>query len=239
MRSFIPKLVAALVVAGALAACGKGSGSKSAKTTTTTAAPTTTTAAPLALSQLGAAQADVPAGWQVKLYDGGDQVKDEVTLDICDAPFPSEALRVARYQVGVADAKGNETFSTEAVQYRDAASAAQAMTEVRAAISHCPADKFVKSSVDGVPPLKYAFKANPDATWPATPGVDRIAIDATVRDQQGHSQHEVATYLQRGPVLLGLYFQEPDKPLVAIAGQTTQPTVVAYFATRLATQPGA
>ena len=57
------------------------------------------------------------------------------------------------------------------------------------------------------------FNAAPDANWPATATVDRVAFDMVTTDVAGDTNHSVAVYLRRGRVLLGLYFHSPDGPL--------------------------
>lgn len=179
---------------------------------------------------------DVPAGIEVGLYQGGDQVAGQVTLDLCGAAFPSEALRVARRQVGVFTGQ-RQFFSTEAVLYRSPAARAQAISEVIHAIATCPTG-FVHSHVTSEPPLKTSFAPPPDGGWPPTAGIDRLALDLTLSDQAGNSDHEVEVFLSRGSLLLGLYFQMPQQE-PEIAAQTTIEGVVGIFARRILSLPAA
>lgn len=57
-------------------------------------------------------------------YDGGDQVVGQTSLDLCDADFPSEALRVGRNQVGIGRVTAAEWVSSEAILYPGPAQAA-------------------------------------------------------------------------------------------------------------------
>jgi len=152
---------------------------------------------------------DLHSGYLPRLYDSGDEVASQVTLDLCGANFPSEPLRRARHQVGVADSHQNDTdVSIEAVLYNSPDAAMQAMRELRAAKATCPKG-YVRGDVADVPPLRYRFRAAPDTTWTRVAGVDRFAVEATVNDQQGHIEHDFDIYQQRGRVLVGLYTADP------------------------------
>jgi hypothetical protein len=82
------------------------------------------------------------SGYTVFTFPGdGDDVDGQVTLDFCDARYPSEALRTARNQVAVHDDDEPRSYaivlSMEAVMYRDAAATEQAFRELRAARLSC------------------------------------------------------------------------------------------------------
>jgi hypothetical protein len=148
---------------------------------------------------------DVRAPYHLVPYTAGDEVTGQVTLDVCGATFPSEQRRRARHQVGVADRQQRDTgISIEAVSYDTDADAVTAMGEVRKAQADCPSG-YVRGDVAGVPPLRYRFAPAPDTTWAAVAGVDRFALAATVNDQQGHVESDVAVYLRRGRLLVILY----------------------------------
>ena len=85
--------------------------------------------------------------------------------------------------------------------------------------------------------MKTTFNPAPDAAWPQTPTVDRLAYDFTTTDDQGQTQHSVAVYLRRGSFLMGVYFPTPTGTQVAVDGQTTIPGIVTVFANRLAKLP--
>ena len=225
----LPTKAFAVVVSSAafLAGCGLRSNTQSAASIAN-ATPTPTLQS--VLMQVVLRPSDVPAGFDVGLYKGGDQVAGQVTLDLCGATFPSEAFRIARRQVAVVSGQ-TEYFSTEAVMYANAADRAEAVNEVMHAVAACPTG-FVQGNVAGEPPLKTTFAASPDADWPATAGIDRLALDLTVSDQQGDSEREVQVFLSRGALLLGLYFHMPQQE-PPIAGQTTAQGVARVFAGRL------
>lgn len=190
------------------------------------------------LNQVAVQQSDVPSGYLVQLFNGGDQVTDQVTLDLCNAIYPSENLRVARYQVGVAqNSQSMLLLSTEAVAYRDASATAQAFSELSNAAAHCPSG-YVPSQLAGDPPVRTVFGPKPDAGWPKVGGVERLAFDATVNDQQGQSQETVGVYLRRGEFLRAVYIDSPKSP-VAIDGQTSLQGIANIFAQRLASLPTA
>ena len=163
---------------------------------------------------------DLATGDKTQLYQSGDTVTGQVTLDLCGALFPSEDRRRARHQIGVVDHLGNSVaVSSEAVLYDSAQGAQQAITELRSAQANCPPG-FVNGDVEGEPPLKYTFNPDPAATWPGTAGVTRFAIALTTTDQQGRAYNSVAIYQQRGELLVGFYMSEPAKNAGALAPST-------------------
>src|SRR5436853_2540857 len=104
-----------------------------------------------ALPSLSVHQADVANDLSVVLYPDGDKVVNQVTLDLCDATYPSEALRIARRQTAVVDVDQNLLFSTEAVGYRSGAATAQAFTELGSAQTNCPTDFQPSAAANGTP----------------------------------------------------------------------------------------
>lgn len=189
-----------------------------------------------ALPALSVQPSDVPSTFDVVLYPQGDQVQGQVTLDLCDATYPSEKLRIARRQVAVGDQQQQLVLSTEAVAYQSTSATQQAFSELRSAVAKCPND-FVQSPSAGVP-LKTTFNPPPDGTWAQVPNVERLAFDMTVTDQQGNANHTTAVYLRRGRILLGVYFFfVPDEAIPSVDGQTTVDGIVNVFATRLGRLP--
>jgi len=98
-------------------------------------------------------------------------------------------------------------------------------------------DVRVSDLMTGGPTVTTRFNAAPDAAWPQTPTVERVAFDIVTTDGTGLSQHAVAVYLRRGRALLGVYFSDADDPPPAIAGQTTMAGIVNVFAGRMAQLP--
>jgi hypothetical protein len=186
-----------------------------------------------ALTSLIVKPADVGPGFLVTLTRGGNGLS-VATLDLCNGTFPSEARRTARLQDVVVDGQVNQILSTEAVLYRDAASTAQAFSELQAVSAACPPTPVTGPT--GGAPAVTRFNPRPDADWPQTPTVSRLAFDFTQFTEGGDS-HSVAVYLQRGRALLGVYFAQPDGEQIAVAGQTTIPGIVGVFAARLAALP--
>jgi hypothetical protein len=180
-------------------------------------------------------QSDVASGVTVQLIVGGQDATGEATLDLCNGSFPSESLRTARLQVVAADGQGNSLLSTEAVLYTGSAATAQAFAELRATPSKCPGSPV--ASPVGEATVTTRFNAPPDATWPAVPGVDRVAFDFRTTDASNNSQRAVAVYLRRGKLLMGVYFPQPDGAQSAVGGQTTIPGIVGIFESRIAQLP--
>ena len=187
-----------------------------------------------ALASLIVKQADVPAAATVGIFDGGIGLS-QPTLDLCNGRYPSESRRTARIQNVELDAQGTVVLSTEAVLYADSAATSQAFSELRAVTAACPSTPVPGGL--GEPPLTTNFGPPPDTSWAQTPTVNRLAFDFTSDDGTRQPRHSIAVYLQRGRVLLGVYFSQPDGPQSAVEGQTTVEGIVGVFAARVAALP--
>lgn len=190
-----------------------------------------------ALDEIGLQPSDVRAGYSVRLVPGGDQVTDQVTLDLCNARYASEIMRIARHQVAVLSSNSTFLMSTESVGYSSTAGPTDALSELDDAATHCPPG-FTVPLVQGEPPLKTTFNPRPDKGWPEVAGVGRLAFDATLSNEQGHSERSITVYLARGRVLLGVYFNGVS-PAVPIDGKATLEAIVGIFEHRLSTLPAA
>jgi hypothetical protein len=111
------------------------------------------------------------------------------------------------------------------------------LSEVKSEAAHCP-PQYLPSSVSGDPPEKTIINASPDRGWPEVAGEARLAVDATVSDQEGDSDRSVGCYLARGQILLGVYF-DGTSLAAPVAGQSTVEGVVEVFERRLAALPSA
>lgn len=187
-----------------------------------------------ALAELVVKPEDVPSTASVVVFPGGVGL-GMPTLDLCNGTYPSESRRTARFQDAVLDGEGRLVMSTEAVLYGDSGGTTQALSEARSVASACPSTP-VQSPV-GQPSVTTTFRGPPDGDWPQTPSVNRVAFDLTTDDGSGQPRHIIAVYLQRGRVLLGVYFSQPDGPQLAVEGQTTIPDIVGVFAARVAALP--
>lgn len=191
--------------------------------------PTPSPGAPLSsLAELGLRQSDVDASILVEPIDGGQQVKGETTLDLCDGDFPSESLREQRVQVAGFDlASGAALLSTEAVIYRGADAIDQVHRELDAAAARCAETEPGASIETGI-----------DSSWPRTDGVHRQAYRVTAPDQStGEARTYVAVYLTRGNVLLAVYFPDAGASPPTVAGASTVPAIVKVFEERLLSIP--
>ncbi len=81
--------------------------------------------------------AQVGAGYKLSQMPGGHEVQNEVTLDFCDATYPSESLRTARLQV-LYDATGNAFHASNEVVTYQPGGAKQALAEVTHEAAVCP-----------------------------------------------------------------------------------------------------
>jgi hypothetical protein len=187
-----------------------------------------------ALEDLIVTPDDVPANADVVVFPGGIGL-NQPTLDLCNGRYPSESRRTARFQDAVLDAQGTLVLSTEAVLYGDSGGTSQAFAELQQVVAACPPTPVAGPA--GEPPITTRFSATaPDANWAQTPGVNRRAYDLTTND--GTTQRRtVAVYLQRGRVLLGVYFAKPDGAQMPVEGQTTIEGIVGVFAKRMAALP--
>ncbi len=241
----VPRWVVGVVVLAVLFAGGIAVGRWAIGTSSTTAAgrgsPSTSTGPPApadpdasVLSGLVVQQADVGSTFNVQLLAGGNQVAGQPTLDLCNGTFPSESNRTARLQDVALDSQGNGRLSTEAVLYSTAAESTQAFSELKTVAAKCPKSRVV--SPVGEPTVTTHFSAAPDAAWPQTSTVDRLAFSFTTTGQSGQAQPSIAVYLRRGRALMGIYFPQPNTQ-PTISGQTTIAGIVNVFATRLAQLP--
>jgi hypothetical protein len=148
--------------------------------------------------------AQIGTGFKLRELPGGRQVRNEVTLDLCGYRFKSEALRLARHQVAyVKQGAKPEALSNEVVAYKSGG-AARAMSELRAAIAHCPRG-YVPSKVQGVGPMKNRL----------TPLAHRGLLPGTVAEVDSVTElrpnNTVASYVAifvyqvRDDVLSGVY----------------------------------
>ncbi|MGI8983551.1 MAG: hypothetical protein ACR2HM_03305, partial [Acidimicrobiales bacterium] len=186
-----------------------------------------------ALESLIVTPPDVPPSADVVILPGGVGL-NQATLDLCNGRYPSESRRTARIQDAVLDAQGALAFSTEAVLYADSGGTTQAFAELEAVVAACPPTPVQGPAGD--PPVITRFNAAPDTGWRETPGVNRRAYDLTSDSGTG-PRRIVAVYLQRGRVLLGVYFSRPDGVQVPVDGQTSLEAIVNVFADRMAALP--
>ena len=140
----------------------------------------------------------------MKLVPGGDQVANQVTLDLCGADFPSENLRTSRLQQIAKDASNTTVVNDENVRYRSASAAAEALTELRQAVVGCDPSTFVDSHVSGVPALRYQLALMPESQLPDL-AQDHVGISATLVAQSGETVSTALIYQRRGAVLVGVY----------------------------------
>ena len=187
------------------------------------------------LQRLVVRQVDVSPANTVQLLDGGNLVKGQTTLDLCNGRYPSESLRSARLQVVEYDGAGSGVLSTEAVLYRHGRDAVQAMGEVRSVAKACPHGPVV--SPVNEPTVTTRFQAPPDRSWPKVAGVTRQAYAFTTTDVAGLTETHIAVYLQRGRLLEGVYFPAPNGAQPPVEGQTAIDAIVHLFEQRIADLP--
>jgi hypothetical protein len=156
--------------------------------------------------------ADFTDGSKVMLFQGGDVVAGQVTLDNCGAIFTTEAHRTARHQTGIVLAKKRPYgFSNEVVAYDTPARAAAALVELRESIRHCPNDVFLASGVQGAPDLRY--DVNKLVKFRGLP-VQDTAVQTLVASARGTKKqfHGMYVFQRQGTVLDIVYMQSLNKP---------------------------
>jgi hypothetical protein len=119
VRRYVRVLSVGLVVC---AACSSSGSAKTAGPRPTISSTSSVPVTPLSnaeiLRRVSWQAGDIRSPYRTMLFIGGNQVQDQVTLDLCSANFPSEARRVARHQVGITDAHQRDSgISIEAVLY--------------------------------------------------------------------------------------------------------------------------
>jgi hypothetical protein len=155
------------------------------------------------LESIAIKTSDLNTGYSTKLYDGGDQVVGQVTLDNCGYTFTSEAHRVARRQYGIVDSSGQDTGgSNELVAYDSSASAALALTEWVASATTCPKTP-VKSSVGGVPDLTMVVTTNQRANPSLPIPTNAVTVESATAD--GETDYLVTILQVKGRYLDALY----------------------------------
>jgi hypothetical protein len=167
--------------------------------------------------RIGLTDADLSGGATVQPLDGGDTVAGLITLDLCGARFPSEAHRSARHQVYVVPPGSRYTdpfgLSNEVVAYRNAAHAAAAMTEWRAAAAGCPLGVWRHMTVSALPELRYeSLTERHDPHLPATDS-SRTTDVVTARDS-GERRYQLVILQRHGTVLDAVYVNS-GSPLTA------------------------
>lgn len=221
-----PRVSAALAAVLLLAGCGGGNDA-GAGGGTPTSAPAPAQAAesagaavdPATVGNAGEAAlavalrgTDLPAGWSVQanpVPEGRDLEANPSLQGICGVDFASEAHRVLKFPVVGLDPAGAPAVVSEAIAYDTAASGALALTELRDALSACPAG---------------------DRTFADPPVVEGLAEDVVVaryRLADGTTQDVIAQ--RRGAVVSVLIAEDPAAGAAAARG----------IATRLRTLPPA
>lgn len=117
----------------------------------------------LAISKYGFQIADFDQDYQLLPIARGTTLLD-ATLDVCSGDFPSEKSRVLRRQVAAYKQGSPFSFlSTETVKYKDAASAASALTDLDTVIAKCKVTGGALSAQGIV--TKYVFGDSPKFTY--------------------------------------------------------------------------
>jgi hypothetical protein len=144
---------------------------------------------------------DLPAGWSVQanpVPEGSDLSGNPSLEGICGVSFASEARRVLKFPVVGLDPQEAPSVASEAIAYDSADAGALALTELRDALSACPAG---------------------DRTFEDPPAIDGLAEDVVVaryRLEDGTPQDVIAQ--GRGAVVSVLIAEDPAAGATAAQG---------------------
>ena len=203
-------VVVALVSLAVLATAGCGS-KDDAAASVGAVQPTLPPSPTVLVHRVTLRPADFPPRTKIRLYDGGDQVTGEVTLDFCGFDFTSEANRLVRRQVAVLFPKaGKVSYSNEVVAYDTEAHAAAALQELRTAVTTCPPYRFMGSTVAGVPAIRTVAHQVTDKNMRVA---DNTVVTAKLTARSSHRSLRQTLYFQRqGTILSAIYLSTPGKP---------------------------
>jgi hypothetical protein len=217
LRRRLPVLVAAALL---LAGCGGDDGGSDGGAAGSTGSPTSAPAPAQAAESAGAAidpatvpdaesaafavalrATDLPAGWSVQanpVPESSDLSGNPSLEGICGVSFASEERRTIKFPVVGVDPQGAPGVASEAIAYDSAEAGALALTELRDALSACPAD---------------------DRTFVDPPPIDGLADDVVVARYHlpdGATQDVVAQ--GRGAVVSVLIAEDPAAGAAAAQG---------------------
>jgi len=179
-------LIAALVVLAATVATGHSA------------------AAPPSLETVILAPQQVGAGYKRTTMRGGRQVAGQVTLDFCGDDYPSEGLRLERFQAVYLSKSSQVGLSNEVVRYR-AEGAAQALAEVAQHVRTCPRNTPIPSPVAGAGPITY-LRIDRLQDRRLLPGAIAVRVVVEVIEQGVKKRFtSMAVYQHRGNLLSGVY----------------------------------
>lgn len=168
--------------------------------------PTSGTVTQAQLSRIGLQDGDVGSGLTVMTIVDGDTL-NAPTLDLCDAKYPSESLRIARLQKGTYDGAGEFAgISSEVVAYANEDAAKQALKEVIKARKDCPTGKAINTP-DGHS-ITFEFHGAPGpASTPLVEADSRLIVHTTM-EVDGVARRAFLVYQILGRVLAALYVSE-------------------------------
>jgi hypothetical protein len=181
------------------------------------------------MSELGFSASDFTQEWTVLPMARGTTLQDP-TLDLCGATYSSESGREIRRQVSVTRVDSPYTFlSTEAVKYKSAAAASDALAELKKNYEACVTNKG--GNENGVF-TDYSFQALPFSNASFVEEKSRVMVRATIG--KGLSARQLlGIYQYSGSYFTGLYvITQGDKP-IADAEVLRWLDVAGIMATRL------
>jgi hypothetical protein len=160
-------------------------------------------AAPPALDSVILRAAQIGEGYERAPFPNGRNVKGAVTLDFCGSGYPSEKLRLRRFQALYGMQGSSLVLSNEVVQYKPGG-AARALAEVAKRTRTCPKTAVKSGSAAGVTEKYLKITLIHDSKL--LPG--SVAVEAVVTYTfKGKTRRDtiLAIYQRHGDYLSGVY----------------------------------
>jgi hypothetical protein len=163
----------------------------------------TATADPPPLDSVVLTAQQAGPGYQRYTMNGGRQVRGQVTLDFCGGGYPSEALRLRRFQTIFATQAGGAQLSNEVVRYAPGG-ARQALREVARRVRTCPRTPVQSPVPENGVERYFSVALIHDPGLLAGSVAIKMTIEVT--DEGRTVQREIiAIYQRHGNFLSGVY----------------------------------
>ncbi|MFM8922043.1 MAG: hypothetical protein ACKOFV_05265, partial [Candidatus Nanopelagicaceae bacterium] len=160
----------------------------------------------LAISKYGFQIADFDQNYQLLPIARGTTLLD-ATLDVCSGDFPSEKARTLRRQVAAYKEGSPYSFlSTETVKYKDAASAATALTDLDKVIAKCKTTGGAVGAQGVI--TKYTFSESPKFTY--AEGVSGRVVLTLIGEGSG-ARWLLGFFQIKGDLAVNTYLVRADK----------------------------
>jgi hypothetical protein len=148
-------------------------------------------------------KADLPTDKTFAVSPHGGELTGQATMDLCNGTFPSEAKRVARFEVEADTPDKHLYIANENVFYSRPEDGESALQELRVTIANCPPNTFMPGPPGG-PAVKYDIKIVPDSQLDGL-AADHVGVSGLLTLQNGPSTSLAGIYQRRGRLMVALY----------------------------------